>query len=496
MSDLQHRQQKIQEKRRQTPWREFVKGICGWYSLNFYSKDGFVSKHPTTERRGNIIDFESFSNDRWWLTDYGRAYNLTSSFFDQFRDLYREVPYPWLVIYPGSENCPYSDAILWSKNTYLCVWVINDCENILYSTVIKQGSHNVLNSNRVLNGQNIYSCKWVTDGLNIYYSKYIYNCSNIWFGTSLINCEECILCDSVENKKYCIKNVVYPKERYFELKENILSSKSEFDHYFSSLPEKTFYLASTNVSWENIIRSQDIDRGFGIVEVHAWNNLISVWWDGETTDMYDVYGSTPPCKHSYGCVGVGIGMEHAYLSANIVWWMHMYYSFFLVWCSYCFGCVWLQNKSYCILNRQYTKEARHEKVSEICTIMEQEWVLGDFLPGSICPFYFNDTAAYLIDDSFTKEEVEAEGFLRRDEKVKVDIPDGVEVVHTKDLWQYEHMEDGSWHIDNTILNKVIQDEEWNVYRIVKMEYDFLVKHRLPIPRLHRLDRLRMSFKIS
>ncbi len=45
------------------------------------------------------------------------------------------------------------------------------------------------------------------------------------------------------------------------------------------------------------------------------------------------------------------------------------------------------------------------------------------------PFYFNDTAAYLIDDSFTKEEVEAEGYLRRDEKIKVDIPEDAEIVY-------------------------------------------------------------------
>ena len=53
------------------------------------------------------------------------------------------------------------------------------------------------------------------------------------------------------------------------------------------------------------------------------------------------------------------------------------------------------------------------------------------------PFYFNDTAAYLIDDSFTKEEVEAEGYLRRDEEIKVDIPEGMEVVDVKDLGKYE-----------------------------------------------------------
>jgi hypothetical protein len=39
------------------------------------------------------------------------------------------------------------------------------------------------------------------------------------------------------------------------------------------------------------------------------------------------------------------------------------------------------------------------------------------------PFYFNDTAAYLIDPTFTKEEVTAKGYLRRDEAIKVDIPE-------------------------------------------------------------------------
>jgi len=44
------------------------------------------------------------------------------------------------------------------------------------------------------------------------------------------------------------------------------------------------------------------------------------------------------------------------------------------------------------------------------------------------PYYFNDTISYLIDDSFTKAEVDAEGYLRRDEEIKVDVPDGAEVV--------------------------------------------------------------------
>jgi hypothetical protein len=51
-------------------------------------------------------------------------------------------------------------------------------------------------------------------------------------------------------------------------------------------------------------------------------------------------------------------------------------------------------------------------------------------------------------------------------------------------------------IDPSILKKVIRDESWNSYRIIKMEYDFLVKHGLPLPRKHRLERLKSHFAIS
>ena len=37
--------------------------------------------------------------------------------------------------------------------------------------------------------------------------------------------------------------------------------------------------------------------------------------------------------------------------------------------------------------------------------------------------------AYLIDDSFTKEEVEKENYLWRNENIKVDIPENAEIIY-------------------------------------------------------------------
>ena len=53
-----------------------------------------------------------------------------------------------------------------------------------------------------------------------------------------------------------------------------------------------------------------------------------------------------------------------------------------------------------------------------------------------------------------------------------------------------------WFIDPEILKVIIQDEQGNVYRIVKMEYDFLMKHGLPLPRKHRLERMKENFRIQ
>ena len=113
------------------------------------------------------------------------------------------------------------------------------------------------------------------------------------------------------------------------------------------------------------------------------------------------------------------------------------------------------------------------------------------------PFYFNDTVAYLIDDSFTKEEVTKAGYLRRDEEIKVDIPEGSDVVESKNLAQFQWFDsEGNWAINPDILKKVIKDEKWNVYRVVKMEYDFLMKYGLPLPEIHWLERIKLGFRFK
>ena len=166
-------------------------------------------------------------------------------------------------------------------------------------------------------------------------------------------------------------------------------------------------------------------------------------------------------------------------------------------CSFCFNCIGLKNKQFYLFNKQYNKEEQYEKIDKICYQMDEDRTIDDFFPTTMNPFYFNDTAAYLIDPSFIKEEVTAAWYIWRDEAIKVDIPVDAEIIQSTELDQFESY-DSEWNrtISADILKKVIQDEKGNSYHIIPMEYKFLMKHGLPLPRQHWLERMKQNFRIA
>ena len=534
MTRLEYRQQKIQQKRKQTPFREFVKEICSWQPMTFYKWSWPLARYPETERIGTIVDAATFVDtidiSLWagWPTD------LSLPFLTQLTQLQAQTAMPAVRHFYPTENASYADTVWYVKNGYLS-HLSFFAENIFYSFYVAGESRNIYNSFLVIDGsESVYMSKGIIRSHTVFYTKHAYNCSDIWFSSNLTGCKECLFCHDLVNASYCLDNEELEKDTYYKKKAEILTRKQKFLEYYKNISSAGMNIASENVEGTFIMHSRDIQQSSYVYQVHTGRNLLMTgnftgkegilerMYDNFTTwlNAYDIYGGMwcSPGNHCYCCKNSGD-------VSNI------YYCSFLMNCSYCLGCIGLKNKSYCILNKQYEKEGWFEEVDRIFEAMEQDDTLWSFLPPSMNPFYFNDTAAYLIDDSFSKEEVEKEWFLRREEEVKVDIPDGMEVVKTSELGEYEGWKQtplasghsplsggpnekaplirgggsseardgGVWktrYIDPSILNKVIQDEEGNVYRIVKMEYDFLMKHGLPLPRLHRLDRLKMNFKIS
>ncbi len=497
--DIKKRQDKIKQKRMNTPFRNFVKEIGSWFSIVLYKNNGYISKYPLTDRKKHIIPIKEIEKQREIFIKSGLEIDFSKHFFKQFHNLFSTVPMPNIMHYGSNENVEFATEIINSKNTYLSTVVIINCENILYSLAVRENSTNIVNSHTVLNNcDNVYFWNWIIESNLIFYSKYIKNSYSIWFSSNLISCQECLFCNDLENKSYCINNQQYTKEDYFDKKNELLSQKSMFIQWFENVNHIGKNYWSKNVTWMFIQDSENIENGYLSYQIKSWRNIVLWWWSWMNENIRDVLSWWAMNNSDlYWIHWAGAWWDNLYCSCHIATCSNIYYSYFLENCSYCLWCIGLKNKSFCILNKQYTKEEWFEKANQIFEQMDKDWTLWKFFPASMNPFYFNDTAAYLIDDSFTKEEVEAEWYLRRDEEIKVDIPDWMELVKSTELDTYQGFDDKwNWKIDPEILNKVIVDNQWNYYRIVKMEYDFLMKYWLPLPEIHWLDRIKLGFNFG
>ena len=527
MSDLNSRELKMQEIRKKTPWRDFVKEIVWRCPLTFHKNNGIISTYPETERILWVEPFDVFSSHRDELIKFGSEYDFNKSFFDNFSLVFNQIRLPALIRYMENSNAEYCDMAAGIKNVYLSSNITFWSENVAYSFSIKDNSRNVFNCVSVWNNcDNIYTSVWVINSYNIFYSKYITTSSDIRFSSNLVWCKECLFCSDIENQSYSIYNVPYPKDEYLKRKQEILATKEYFLDRYMKIDVLGKNIGSTNIEDGSFVNvSENIEHWFFVKQVKNWRNLIMI-------------GGKDPCENMYDCFQWASKMENNNYAAMAAWrwdhlvcnctveWSYMYYNMLIEGCSYCLWCIGLKNKSFCILNKQYTKEERFELADKIFAQMERDWILWAFFPASMNPFYFNDTAAYLIDDSFTKEEVTKEWYLRREDEIKVDIPSGAEVVlschpdshvlgegynwvqwdsspsvqNDSDMKTLDDFQwfDAQWErkINPEILKKVIKDEKWNYYRIVPMELEFLQKHGLPLPEIHWLERIKLGFKFK
>lgn len=91
MTDITLREQKIQDKRKQTEWKDFVKDICSWFPLVLYKNNGITSKFPPNDRTQNIRKTSDFDASKDGLLGNGVDYIPQQSFFVQYAQLFKHI---------------------------------------------------------------------------------------------------------------------------------------------------------------------------------------------------------------------------------------------------------------------------------------------------------------------------------------------------------------------------------------------------------------------
>lgn len=429
-------------------------------------------------------------SDKWDAMDYWIDFDFTKSFSKQFKNLIESVPHISLSIV-NSENSDYNNDLLYSKNAYLCIDAAN-LDNSSYITWCKKISNSldiwwceqIENSYEIISSDNIY---------NSFYCYRVYYMKNSMFCKECYNCEDCIMCYWLKNKKYCIENTEYSKKEYEEKKKNYLNwshkNISELKKYFiefcKKFPQRNVYAYnSTNYTWSNIYNSSECYDCFDVAWLNKWKySFDSGWNTSNVMDWSFVYEWDWLILDSINILN---SMKVAF-SVNITNSNYVYYSYYLFWCSNCFWCVWLKSKSYCIFNKQYTKEQYEELVPKIIEQMQKAWDWWVLFNPIISLFGYNETMA---NDWFNLDKSSAINQWFNWSLYESPFPKVDKFIPASKL------PDNISDIPDDILNRAVECEiTKKPFKIIKQELEFYRKYNLPIPRRHpeqrHLDRMNL-----
>ncbi len=434
-------------------------------------------------------------SEEWEATEYNQEYFFDKSFFIQFIDLFKKVPQVNLIGHALNKNSPYVNYIVNANSCYLCFGG-GYIENVMFSSL----GVDIKDSAEIYFSSNCENCYEISNCQNCYRSFFCRNskdCMDSYFLQDCTNCSNCILSCNLRNKTYFFKNVQLTKEDFFVKKEEFLGKlhKSpgliveEFKNYLLDFPKKFSNITkSENCTGDNVSESSNVKNCFSVKKSEDCKNSQDI-----INMIKDVYDST----------SIGLNTQIAYESltasmnvSNIKFScisrnnsMNIYYSYFMTSCSNCFGCIGLKNKSYCILNKQYTKEAYEDLLPKIIKHMSDMpyvdskgriYKYGEFFPMELSPFAYNETIAQEY-FPLTKEEALKQGYKWKEKEVRnynIDIKNEDIPFNTKE-------------VDDSILGKVIeccnkgneQTQCTEAFKIIPQELQFYQRMNLPLPHL-------------
>ena len=439
-----------------------------------FSGTSLITVHPKDSR------YPIYSSHEWWGDGWdpmveGKDYDANRSFFDQLKVLQEKIPRPH-QFGENSVNCDWCDDTWESKNSYLCRSILR-CENLSYGyrTFDTKDSVDIVFSNNL---QNSYDCLYCYNSYNLNFSEISRDCLDSFFLFDCRNCSNCFMCYNLRGKQYCILNEQYTKESYFEkLKEfdtGPYQSLLELKNFFEGIKQKKVvhrenfnikvhdsignYLTNCNsctrmFSWENSQNCFNSIRGFN------------------TKDCIDLTGTwNVEVSGNNSCVTGGYSIKYSS-------WSDGRYSEYLDLCydvEYCFGCVGLRKKKYCILNKQYTKEEYELLKGTIISDMKKRNEYGRFLPYSMSLSDYNLSTGYLYLPETKREDILAKGGYWNDDDNS--SSDGISSLN---------ISDNIINIDDSIsIQALICPQTGYRYNIAPGELEFYKRKNIAIPRLH------------
>ncbi len=381
---------------------------------NFYKRTCELCKKPVISMYSEDKPFPVYCQacwreDGWDPMKYGREYDFTVSFFEQFRKLQDCVPRPNLrnTNMVNSEYCNYVGE---AKNCYLCFGslYVEDClYGLPYESKYCVDTYLARESEycyEVIDCEKLSRCAFVQDCASSVNLLYAYDCKN---------CQDCIGCVGLRNKQHHIFNQPCTSAEFKEKRDDILSRGQEgleevrqkFLELKLQIPHRSATtLQCTNVSGDHIVQSKNIRTSFDVklAEDSAYSMRLI-----HAKDVHDVNY----CEYSelsYEYLGFW-KVVRCFFSNTTGESNDIMYSDFCSNSQNLFGCVGLRSKSYCILNKQYDKETYEELKKRIIDHMNKIGEFGEYFPIRLSLLHYNETVAQEF-FPLTEEQAKQKGY--------------------------------------------------------------------------------------
>jgi hypothetical protein len=428
--------------------------------------------------------FPVWCHECWWSDDldakkYGIDYDPTKSFFEQFNEILQKVPKP-NIIGTRNINSEYVNLVADCKDCYMVVESSNN-ENCIncYWIQLSKDLVDCSFTNKVELSYDVDDCY---DCHSLKFSKGCHSCLDSAFLLDCRGCTDCLGCINLREQKYNIFNKQYSKEEYEEkLKSYNLDTytgleafKKEFQEFIKDKPRKFAELSnalnSTGSYMDNVKNNKHCFHSYE-AEDNAY--CTHVWRGAKNCMDSSTVGRTAELMYNT----INTGQQ----ASNVVSSFHCWGSQFMDYCfncpnsNNCFGCVGIIKGSYCIFNKQYTKEEYQKIRKEIVDKMTKEGTYGNFFPKNFSPLGYNESSA--IDEyPITKEEALAQGFAWED------TPRGT---YGKETINWSNFPDSikelpaDFNVDKEIFvcTKCAKN-----YRLTHNELNFYRRMNIPIPR--------------
>lgn len=469
-----------------------MKELAGWGAgIDLWWKPHHLTGKPTLSGLHPEAPSPVMTDKEWyekdWGIEQGREVDITQPLLPQTCPLFENVPYPSLSAH-GSVNsigCGMVDCV--------------DCYMVFGTKSTRDGWYAVRNSysERVMDNVYLLRCENVfasaksvgcNSCINVFECN---NCLHSAFLFDCYDCEDCFCSSNLRRKQYVFMNEQLTKEEYGQRMAEIdLSATSQFEQWkiaFRKLvSEKTIWPENFSLRFEDCVGEGMMDcldcSGFLMANAKdikdGWNIF-----DSDHLDTVVISYNSNDCYYTSVALNAH-NVKYSFVadySSDCEYVMNCYN------CEFCFACVGLNRKKFCILNKQYTEAEYWQKVDELKCAMLERGEYGKFFPAALSPLGVKYGYVYVL-APFTPDELKNLG--GRDDDPIAGMRFAPYDVNAP-LSDVNQVPDRIADVGDEWVGKQFYDAEANRrFTVNAQELAYRKAHGYPFPRRHYTARLK------